>query len=137
MNAKWITGLVLAAATATLSPSQTQAAGTTQITIGNPSYNGPPITQATVPITMELDSNQTSFTSVSVNVTYGLIAPWHQAPYSFGPYSAPQPGKGPQTVQIFVTVQKGTTYTVNATMYYVDGNNMPASMKATPMQFTP
>ncbi len=137
MNAKWMTALVVLAAAATLAPSHAQAAGTTQISIGNPAYNGPPPTQATFVVTMELDSNQTSFTNFTPDCTYKYLGITVHVPVAVGPYNPPQPGKGPQTVTCVVNVTHGTSYTFYASMNYKDGNNQPATMNATPVPFSP
>ena len=135
MKTKWMTALVVLAAAAMFAPAHAEAAGTTQITIGTPTYDNP-ITTATVPVTIELDGKQTGFTSVSVDVTCEFFIKLY-VPVSFGPITAPLPGKGSTTFNVFFPVTKGTTYSMTATMYYRDANNQPAFLNALPAMFTP
>ena len=137
MSAKWMTALVVVAAAATLAPGRAQAAGTTQISIGNPTYTGNPPTQAQVPITMELDSTTKGFLGLSVTVTKPGLFGKQPVPVIVGPYNAPQPGKGQQTVQIYFPVTAGVTYTMNASMSFTDAQGNQATMPATPAIFTP
>lgn len=111
--------------------SEARAVGTTRCEISNPSYNGPPRTQASVDITMELDSNQTSFTGLSV-VVVEVHTLGDKPVAAFIPeYEGPTPGNGPKKVTVTFAVTAGETYKIDATMQYKNAQNQTAYLPDT------
>jgi hypothetical protein len=109
------------------SEANSQAMGKTEVKIGNPGYQGNPVNQATVPITMELDNTTKGFLGYVVEVKtvptilgigVGILST--QVPVTLPLAAPPAPGGGPVTINISFPVEKGTTYQIDVRMDYTN-----------------
>jgi hypothetical protein len=110
------------------SEANSQAMGKTEVKIGNPQYFGNPVNQATVPITMEIDSTTKGFIEIQVLVTHVRpVAANQNVPVGLTLAPPPQPGKGPVTINANFPIEKGEKYRIQTTMRFIDAMNKEGS----------